>query len=178
MSLYLDEIEICLFNQVTSRFDEFISVLRTIESLDLLLNDNLHKLSVIRTHNKSLNLKLVFKAQCVNKTLVKLQNMQKLSTFLSKMKLIETAKTMIKGSIHHNKDSCVDIIKQLRENKEDMLKLQCMEDYDDKVEECEFVIKKDFTENFTEDVCAYLSGGMAETADFWGRLENHHDLLN
>ena len=26
----LDEVEICLFNQITSRFDEILSVLRTI----------------------------------------------------------------------------------------------------------------------------------------------------
>lgn len=29
----LDEVELCLFNQISSRFDEILSVLRTIESL-------------------------------------------------------------------------------------------------------------------------------------------------
>lgn len=29
----LDEVEVCLFNQISSRFDEILSVLRTIESL-------------------------------------------------------------------------------------------------------------------------------------------------
>jgi hypothetical protein len=33
-----------------------------------------------------------------------------------------------------------------------------MEDYEDKIEECEFVIKKDFTESFTEEMFNYISG--------------------
>jgi hypothetical protein len=42
------------------------------------------------------------------------------------MHLIENAKTLIRGSIHRDKDSCVDIIKQLRSNKPQMSQLLCM----------------------------------------------------
>lgn len=49
---HLDEIELCLFNQVTSRFDEFVSVLMAIESLDLLVKENLNRLAILRKSNQ------------------------------------------------------------------------------------------------------------------------------
>ena len=36
----LDEIEVCLFNLVSNRFDEILSVVRTIESLEFIVVDN------------------------------------------------------------------------------------------------------------------------------------------
>lgn len=36
----LDEIEVCLFNQISSKFDEILSVVRTIESLEFIVVDN------------------------------------------------------------------------------------------------------------------------------------------
>jgi hypothetical protein len=40
----LDEVELCLFNQISSRFDEILSVLRTIESLECVVVYNAEKL--------------------------------------------------------------------------------------------------------------------------------------
>lgn len=57
---------------MTSRFDEFISVLGAIESLDLLVKDNLIRLSTIREKNKIISERLAQKAIIVNKTIVKL----------------------------------------------------------------------------------------------------------
>ncbi len=51
---YLDEVEICLFNQISSRFDEILSVLRTIESLECIVDYNSNRLRVVRESNVSL----------------------------------------------------------------------------------------------------------------------------
>lgn len=40
-----------MFNQNTSRFDEILSVLRTVESLDCLVVDNQRRLKMIREGN-------------------------------------------------------------------------------------------------------------------------------
>ncbi len=58
----------------------------------------------------------------------------KVKKVLEKIKLVETARQIIKEKINRDKDSCVDIIDQLRRNKEELLKLECMEDYEDKIE--------------------------------------------
>jgi hypothetical protein len=52
-----------------------------------------------------------------------------------------------------------------------------MEDYDDKIEECEFVIKKDFTESFTEEMSNYISGVAEYKQDFWLKMAGYPDLL-
>lgn len=53
MQEQLDEIEVCLFNQISSRFDEILSVLRTIETLDFLVVENQRKIRSIREDNLS-----------------------------------------------------------------------------------------------------------------------------
>jgi hypothetical protein len=52
-------------------------VLRTIESLDLLVKDNLAKLAAIRKTNKAMDTRLIAKAEKVNQIMFKLQNMKK-----------------------------------------------------------------------------------------------------
>lgn len=50
----LDEVELCLFNQISSRFDEILSVLRTIESLECVVTYNSNRLREVRTNNMQL----------------------------------------------------------------------------------------------------------------------------
>ena len=40
MQEQLDEIDYCLFNQITSRFDEILSSLRTLEALSFVVSEN------------------------------------------------------------------------------------------------------------------------------------------
>lgn len=47
----LDEVELCLFNQISSRFDEILSVLRTIESLECIVTYNSTRLKEVRINN-------------------------------------------------------------------------------------------------------------------------------
>ena len=47
----LDEVELCLFNQISSRFDEILSVLRTIESLECVVVYNAERLGQVRQKN-------------------------------------------------------------------------------------------------------------------------------
>ena len=54
MHEWLDEVELCLFNQISSRFDEILSVLRTIESLECLVVFNATRLRQIRQGNMDL----------------------------------------------------------------------------------------------------------------------------
>ena len=51
MHEYLDEVEVCLFNQISSRFDEILSVLRTIESLECVVTFNSDRLREVRRNN-------------------------------------------------------------------------------------------------------------------------------
>ena len=51
MHEYLDEVEVCLFNQISSRFDEILSVLRTIESLECVVTFNSNRLREVRQGN-------------------------------------------------------------------------------------------------------------------------------
>jgi hypothetical protein len=48
MHEYLDEVELCLFNQISSRFDEILAVLRTIESLECVVDYNAQRLREVR----------------------------------------------------------------------------------------------------------------------------------
>lgn len=50
----LDEVEVCLFNQISSRFDEILAVLRTIESLECVVDYNSQKLKQVRGSNMKL----------------------------------------------------------------------------------------------------------------------------
>jgi hypothetical protein len=54
MHEWLDEVELCLFNQISSRFDEILSVLRTIESLECIVLFNADRLRQIRRGNMDL----------------------------------------------------------------------------------------------------------------------------
>lgn len=54
MHEWLDEVELCLFNQISSRFDEILSVLRTIESLECVVVFNASRLRQIRQSNMEL----------------------------------------------------------------------------------------------------------------------------
>ena len=47
----LDEVELSLFNQISSRFDEILSVLRTIESLECVVVYNAERLGQVRQNN-------------------------------------------------------------------------------------------------------------------------------
>lgn len=51
MQEHLDEVELCLFNQISSRFDEILSVLRTIESLECVVVYNAERLGQVRQKN-------------------------------------------------------------------------------------------------------------------------------
>lgn len=55
MQEWLDEVELCLFNQISSRFDEILSVLRTIESLECIVVFNARRLRAIREGNMRLS---------------------------------------------------------------------------------------------------------------------------
>ena len=48
MHEHLDEVELCLFNQISSRFDEILSVLRTVESLECIVVFNAQRLRQVR----------------------------------------------------------------------------------------------------------------------------------
>lgn len=50
----LDEVELCLFNQISSRFDEILSVLRTVESLECIVVFNAQRLRQVREGNMRL----------------------------------------------------------------------------------------------------------------------------
>jgi hypothetical protein len=54
MHEYLDDVEVCLFNQISSRFDEILSVLRTIESLECVVTYNSNRLREVRQNNLSI----------------------------------------------------------------------------------------------------------------------------
>lgn len=59
-----------------------------------------------------------------------------------------------------------------------MTQLICLsEDYDSNIEECEFLIKKDFTESFNEAVFEYVTGATQYKQEFWSKLAGYHDLL-
>jgi hypothetical protein len=83
----LDHIEVCLFNQVTSRFDEFISVVRTIEAMDVLVQENLHRVKDIRRGNKGIGQGLVRKAMEVERLVIRVRNMGRVRDIMQKMKM-------------------------------------------------------------------------------------------
>jgi DNA invertase Pin-like site-specific DNA recombinase len=82
MHEYLDEVELCLFNQISSRFDEILSVLRTIESLECIVVFNANRLHQIRQSNMDL-VKQVSSRHLRIVTLLKKQ--ERLKSTLAKM---------------------------------------------------------------------------------------------
>lgn len=89
----LDEVELCLFNQISSRFDEILSVLRTVESLECIVVFNAQRLRQVREGNMRLakraserHLRIVTllrRQERINKTLVKLSELKEYQRFLA-----------------------------------------------------------------------------------------------
>lgn len=48
MAYFLNQVDICIFNQVNLKFDRFLGVLTTIDTMDDLIERNVDKLRVVR----------------------------------------------------------------------------------------------------------------------------------
>lgn len=86
MQEQLDEVEVALFNQITSRFDEILSSLRTLESLSCLVTENQDKLKQIRQHNFKQVMTVTEKQAKMARLLRKKKNMEALQERMSKIK--------------------------------------------------------------------------------------------
>ena len=63
-----------LFNQITARFDEILSVLRTIESLECLVDYNVDRIRSVRKDNIETTKKVVFKQNKIISLIKKKKN--------------------------------------------------------------------------------------------------------
>lgn len=64
-----------LFNQITARFDEILSVLRTIESLECLVDYNVDRIRSVRNSNIETTKKVVLKQNKIVSLINKKKNM-------------------------------------------------------------------------------------------------------
>lgn len=64
-----------LFNQITARFDEILSVLRTIESLECLVDYNVDRIRSVRNSNIETTKKVVLKQNKIVSLIKKKKNM-------------------------------------------------------------------------------------------------------
>lgn len=63
-----------LFNQITARFDEILSVLRTIESLECLVDYNVDRIRSVRKDNIETTKKVVLKQNKIISLIKKKKN--------------------------------------------------------------------------------------------------------
>ena len=94
----LDEVEICLFNQITSRFDEILSVLRTIESLEMIVEDNQSKLRNIRQRNLLVSKRVAAKQCNVLRIIRKKKRLELAMDVLRKLKYYSQHSDLTKNS--------------------------------------------------------------------------------
>lgn len=115
--MYLDQVELCLFNQVTSRFDEFVAVLRTIEALDLLVKDNLVKVGIMKNVSKHTQKNMLKKADVILDLTKKKANREKVLEKLLILKKARDSKEEIKTKITSERDWCLAVINEIKQNK-------------------------------------------------------------
>jgi hypothetical protein len=65
---------VALFNQITARFDEILSVLRTIESLECLVDYNVDRIRSVRKDNIETTKKVVLKQNKIISLIKKKKN--------------------------------------------------------------------------------------------------------
>lgn len=88
-----------------------------------------------------------------------------------------TSKEDVKNDISANRERCLTLINELKSNKSKIQALRCATDYDKWVEECEQVVKRDFTENFSENLYKYITMNATYDKAFWEQLALRKDLL-
>ena len=66
-----------LFNQITARFDEILSVLRTIESLECLVDYNVDRIRSVRKDNIETTKKVVLKQNKIISLIKKKKNTER-----------------------------------------------------------------------------------------------------
>ena len=69
------------------------------------------------------------------------------------------------------------LIEQLRSNKASVEDLHCAKEYERWVEDCEAVLKRDFTENFSEWLFKYITLNASYDRHFWEQLALRKDLF-
>lgn len=126
----------CLFNQVTSRFDEFVAVLRTIEALDFLVKDNLVKVSAMKSVSKHAQKNLLKKAEVILDLNKKKSNREKVLEKLLILKKARDSKEEIKANIAGNREWCLAVINEIKGNKAKVEELKCARNYAQWQEEC------------------------------------------
>jgi hypothetical protein len=65
---------VALFNQISARFDEILSVLRTIESLECLVDYNVDRIRSVRKDNIETTIKVVLKQNKIISLIKKKKN--------------------------------------------------------------------------------------------------------